>query len=81
MYLDWVYSHEDVPAEIKCTVNSYPEAQITWYWADMPVNDTVVMKKIALNQYQYTLHVSGIADLFFIQRVSFCRSFNVIQKV
>ncbi|VDP13546.1 unnamed protein product, partial [Onchocerca flexuosa] len=64
MVTEQIYAYDDLSAEIQCIVQGYPEPVLEWYYRKTPnaarmerLNDSVLVKTTALNQYLHTLLV------------------------
>lgn len=64
MVTEQIYAYDDLSAEIQCIVQGYPEPVLEWHYRKSPnaarterLNDPVLVKTTALNQYLHTLLV------------------------
>lgn len=71
MVTEQIYAYDDLSAEIQCTVQGYPEPRLEWHYRKSPnaarterLNDPIVVKTTALNQYLHTLIVCSFKIFF-----------------
>lgn len=71
MVTEQIYAYDDLSAEIQCIVQGYPEPKVEWHYRKSPnaartdrLNDPVLVKTTALNQYLHTLLVCFFRTFF-----------------
>uniref|UniRef100_A0AAF5PID9 Ig-like and fibronectin type-III domain-containing protein C25G4.10 n=2 Tax=Wuchereria bancrofti TaxID=6293 RepID=A0AAF5PID9_WUCBA len=67
MVTEQIYAYDDLSAEIQCIVQGYPEPMLEWHYRKSPntirterLNDPVLVKTTALNQYVHTLLIKNV---------------------
>ncbi|VDM96651.1 unnamed protein product [Thelazia callipaeda] len=69
MVTEEIYAYDDLSAQIQCIVQGYPEPLLEWHYRQSAnsarterLNDPVLVKKTAHNQYLYTLLIKNVTN-------------------